>query len=180
LDTTNRIAIYCLATGVGTPFTEGFVAQTSTGRYAEIMEAETIIGSTQVLWIADMNNEFVSGTGLQINSSSSTDCEIQPVYKVFEQAPRRVQIVMNIAADLDSKNDDIYGTMGYDETDSIGIGTFTTDLAGETLTFAQNNKPASMTYCVNKQIKYGDKFRPYIRGTDTDDITISKINICLK
>jgi len=179
LDTTNRIAIYCLATGVGTAFTEGFVTQTGTGRYA-IMQVEAKVGTTQVLWIADMNNEFISGTGLQINSSSSTDCEIQPVYKTFEQSPRRVQIVANSTCEIDSNSDDVYLTMGYDETLSPGLGIFTVDNSNEGISFSQNNKKNQVVYSRNKQLKSGDKFRLYVKGGSADAITLSKINICLK
>ena len=166
----NRIGVRMNITTTLGAWQLGRIDQLISGASAVIVYVE----SANVVYISDQNNiQFDSGTIAQgALVTQGNNAVIATEYIFVEKEPRRVSIMASLTAEVDSKDDDMELTVGYDE----GAG-FVDDIDGMAVSFAQNNKPNQVVYISVKQLKFGDKFHLRVSTVGADQLNITKIHI---
>jgi len=181
-----RFAYKFIVTGVsGGPYTKGnfLVSVTNPAIYGYIIEQQTILAGTEILYITDMNGIFpdllnykeqdstltdtgVTSTGLQIGNNSDN---IELYY--FDKDPIDVQFGIQISYENSSADDEIQFRLELDT--GSGYSPITDSLISTASVRA--NRGVSATMNVIQRLQRGDLIKLVYRYIDSTTTTITKI-----
>ncbi|MDB4539761.1 hypothetical protein N9231_05010 [Saprospiraceae bacterium] len=189
LSMSKRFAYKFVATGVsggGGAYTKGnyLVSVTDTTKYGYIVDVETVLAGTDILYIVDMTGIFpnltnykeqdaglvdtgVTSTGLDIGDNSNN---IELYY--FDKDPHDIQFAIQINYQTDSKEDEIQFRLEID----TGAG-YVEVLNSEISTFnAKTGRTTSTTLVHLKRMEFGNLIKLTTRYIDTTNIEIQSVN----
>ena len=181
-----RFAYKFIVTGVsGGPYTKGnfLVSVTNPAIYGYIIEQQTILAGTEILYITDMNGIFpdllnykeqdssltdtgVTSTGLQIGNNSDN---IELYY--FDKDPIDVQFGIQISYENSSADDEIQFRLELDT--GSGYSAISDSLISTASVRA--NRGVSATMNVIQRLERGDLIKLVYRYIDLTTTTITKI-----
>jgi len=182
-----RFAYKFIATGVtGGSYTKGnyLVSVTDTSKYGYIVDVETVLAGTDILYIVDMTGIFpnltnykeqdsglvdtgVTSTGLDIGDNSNN---IELYY--FDKDPHDIQFGIQINYDNDSKEDEIQFRLVKDS------GSGYVELVGSQVSAlqAKDGRVASCNIIYLEKMQFGDLIKIQYRYIDTTTTDIQSIN----
>ena len=182
-----RFAYKFIATGVsGGSYTKGnyLVSVTDTTKYGYIVDVETVLAGTDILYIVDMTGVFpnltnykeqdsglidtgVTSTGLDIGDNSNN---IELYY--FDKDPHDIQFGIQINYQTDTKEDEIQFRLeldngsGYAELEGSEISTFN----------AKTGRTTSAYLLYLQRMEFGDLIKITTRYIDTTTTDVQSIN----